>query len=93
MSEFFIARNIFASFRINKSWVEPFRYSYSNLNSRFESVSEDLRYTGWVGSFFSSSRSEERVVGKCIKNFLVVYGPKVCEVLQLGSWTMITLLK
>lgn len=80
--ESFITRSTFASFRINKSWIMPFKHSYSNLNTRYGSVNENLRYAGITRSFSSSGRSEEILVDNRIMNSLIVYEPKVCEVLQ-----------
>lgn len=78
-----ITRSTFASFRINKSWIMPFKHSYSNLNTRYKSINGNLRYAGLTRSFSSSGRSEEILVDNRIKNSLIVYEPKVCEVLQL----------
>lgn len=60
----------------------PFKHSHSNLNTRYKSISENLTYAGCSRRFSSSSRSEETVVDKCIMNSLIIYEPKVCEVLQ-----------
>merc|ERR1712154_583674 len=78
-----ITRSTFASFSINKSWIVPFKHSYSNLNTRYKSINGNLKYAGLTRSFSSSGRSEEIVVDNGIKNSLIVYEPKVCEVLQL----------
>ena len=74
---------VLASFSINKSRVVPFKRSCSNLNTCYKSINENLRYAGLTRSFSSLGRSEEIVVDGRIKNSLVVYEPKVCEVLQL----------
>jgi len=58
---------------------------YSNLNVRYKSINENLRYARMTRSFSSPGRSEEIVVDNCIKNSLVVYELKVREVLQLDS--------
>ena len=78
-----ITRRTLASFSINKSRVVPFKRSCSNLNTCYKSINENLRYAGLTRSFSSLGRSEEIVVDGRIKNSLVVYEPKVCEVLQL----------
>jgi hypothetical protein len=63
----------------------PFKHRHSDLNIRCSSINGNLAYAGRFRSFSNSSRSEERVVGKCIDNTLVIYKPKACEVLQLDS--------
>ena len=78
-----IIRNTFANFRINKSWIVPFKHSYSDLNTRYKSINGNLRHAGLTRSFSSSGRSEEIVMDNRIKNSLIVFEPKVCEVLQL----------
>lgn len=83
--EFSITGRMFASFRVNKSWVVLFKHSYGNLNMRYKSISGNLKYVGLTRGFSSSGRSEEILVDKCIKNSLIVYEPKVCKVLQLDS--------
>jgi retron-type reverse transcriptase len=77
-----ITRSTFASFRINKSWIMPFKHRYSNLNTHYKSINGNLRYAGLIRRFSNSGRSEERLVDNRIKNSLIVYEPKVCEVLQ-----------
>ena len=80
-----LARRTFTSFGVNKSWVMPYKHRHSSLNIRCNSISGNLGYAGKHRGFSSSGRSEETVVGKSIHNALVIYEPKACEVLQLGS--------
>ena len=67
---------------MNKSQVKPLKLSQCNLNIRYYSTSGNLRYARIDRGFSTSSRSEETLMDKRIKNALVAYEPKVCEVLQ-----------
>lgn len=71
---------------MNKSWIMPFKHFVMyNLSIRYKSINENLRYAGLYKSFFSTGRSEEIVMDKCIKKEIVFFEPKVCEVLQLDQ--------
>lgn len=71
--------------RMNKSWIMPFKHCYSNLSICYKSMNGNLRYAGIIRSFSSSSRSEEILMDKCIKKEIILFEPKVCEVLQLDQ--------
>lgn len=75
-------KSTFVGFGINKSWMKPIKLNQCNLNIRYYGTSGNLGNAGSDRGVSTPSRSEVRVVGNGIKNALVVYEPKACEVLQ-----------